>query len=51
MKRILTGQADLDVWVDSRRQYTPGQKFAFWEHKGAKYRVEIGPKDLEKGQA
>lgn len=40
----------LNVWIDSRRHHTPGQKFAFWEHKGCKFRIEIGPKDLERGQ-
>jgi len=49
VKRALAQQG-VDTWIDSRRQYTPGQKFAYWEHKGAKYRIEIGPKDFEKGQ-
>mmetsp|Transcript_11030 Transcript_11030/g.25924 ORF Transcript_11030/g.25924 Transcript_11030/m.25924 type:complete len:323 (+) Transcript_11030:178-1146(+) len=39
----------VDVWVDKRRKYAPGQKFAFWEYKGVMLRVEIGPKDLEAG--
>jgi len=38
----------LDAWLDGRRQYTPGQKFAYWEHLGVKHRVEIGPEDLKK---
>lgn len=41
---------NLDVWIDSRRHHTPGQKFAFWEHKGVKFRIEVGPKDLERRQ-
>lgn len=40
--------AGLDAWLDGRRQYTPGQKFAYWEHLGVKHRVEIGPEDLKK---
>ncbi|CAD7958185.1 unnamed protein product [Amoebophrya sp. A25] len=43
-------QQKIDAWIDSRRQHTPGQKFAFWEHKGVKWRVEIGPKDFERGK-
>ncbi|GAB5364848.1 hypothetical protein AAMO2058_001005500 [Amorphochlora amoebiformis] len=41
-------QAGLDTWIDQRHKYTPGQKFAYWEHIGVCMRVEIGPKDLEK---
>jgi prolyl-tRNA synthetase len=37
----------LDAWLDGRRQYTPGQKFAYWEHLGVKHRIEIGPEDLK----
>merc|ERR1712203_338910 len=43
-------QVGLDVWIDQRRHYTPGQKFAYWEHKKLQWRIEIGPKDLERGQ-
>jgi len=42
-------QQNVDVWIDSRRQYTPGQKFAHWEHRGVMLRVEVGPKDVENG--
>jgi len=42
-------QQGLDVWVDSRRQYTPGQKFAHWEFRGVMLRVEIGPEDYQAG--
>jgi len=42
-------QQGLDVWIDSRRHYTPGQKFAHWEHRGVMLRVEIGPQDLKDG--
>ncbi|EER07094.1 prolyl-tRNA synthetase, putative [Perkinsus marinus ATCC 50983] len=42
----------VDAWLDHRReaQYTPGQKFAYWEHLGVKYRVEIGPNDVAQNQ-
>ncbi len=35
--------------VDARDQYKPGFKFAEWEQKGVPLRIEIGPKDVEKG--
>jgi prolyl-tRNA synthetase len=36
--------------VDGREHLSPGSKFYEWERKGVPFRVEIGPKDLEKGQ-
>lgn len=42
-------QAGVDAWIDSRRHYTPGQKFAHWEHRGVMLRIEVGPDDLQKG--
>ncbi len=38
------------VHLDSRDQYSPGFKFHEWELKGVPVRIEIGPKDIEKGQ-
>ena len=38
------------VRVDARENLSPGAKFYEWERKGVPYRVEVGPKDLEKGQ-
>ncbi len=35
--------------VDDREQYSPGYKFNEWELKGIPIRVEVGPKDVEKG--
>jgi prolyl-tRNA synthetase len=35
--------------VDNRDQLTPGFKFNEWELKGVPVRVEVGPKDVEKG--
>jgi len=42
---------DFRVEVDKREEYTPGWKFNEWELKGVPLRIEIGPKDIEKGQA
>lgn len=35
--------------VDDRDNLTPGYKFNEWELKGIPVRVEVGPKDVEKG--
>ena len=39
------------VKVDDRDNVSPGWKFNEWELKGVPIRVELGPKDMEKGQA
>ena len=36
--------------LDDRDHLNPGAKFYEWERKGVPLRVEVGPKDLEKGQ-
>jgi prolyl-tRNA synthetase len=46
IKKLMLG-AGLDIWVDERHKYTPGQKFAYWEHLGIQLRVEVGPKEAE----
>jgi len=40
---------DFRVKVDDRTEVTPGFKFNDWEMRGVPLRVEIGPKDVEKG--
>ena len=35
--------------VDLREELTPGYKFNDWEMRGVPLRVEVGPKDVEKG--
>jgi prolyl-tRNA synthetase len=42
--------AGIRVFLDDRDAYTPGWKFAEWEMRGVPVRLEIGPKDIEKGQ-
>jgi prolyl-tRNA synthetase len=42
--------AGVRVFLDDRDAYTPGWKFAEWEMRGVPLRLEIGPKDIEKGQ-
>jgi prolyl-tRNA synthetase len=41
--------ADFRVKVDDRTEVTPGFKFNDWEMRGVPLRIEIGPKDVEKG--
>ncbi len=38
------------VKIDERDNYNPGYKFSDWEMKGVPVRIEIGPKDILKGQ-
>ena len=42
--------AGVRAHIDAREEYTPGWKFAEWELRGVPLRLEIGPKDIEKGQ-
>ena len=39
----------LAVKVDDREGMQPGAKYYEWERKGVPVRIEVGPKDLEKG--
>jgi prolyl-tRNA synthetase len=41
--------AGVRVMLDDRDMYTPGWKFSEWEMRGVPLRLEIGPKDIEKG--
>jgi prolyl-tRNA synthetase len=43
-------EAGVRVKVDARDNLTTGAKYYEWERKGVPYRVEVGPKDLAKGQ-
>jgi len=38
------------VELDDRDEYTPGWKFNHWELKGVPLRIEIGPRDITKGE-
>ncbi len=42
--------AGVRVTLDDRDEYSPGWKYAEWEMRGVPLRLEIGPKDIEKGQ-
>jgi prolyl-tRNA synthetase len=41
--------AAVRVRVDDRENLTPGYKFNDWEMRGVPLRIEIGPKDVQKG--
>lgn len=41
--------AGVRIKVDSDTHTSPGAKFFAWEQKGVPLRLEIGPKDIEKG--
>jgi prolyl-tRNA synthetase len=47
--RVKSELADFRVKVDDRTEVTPGFKFNDWEMRGVPLRIEIGPKDVEKG--
>ena len=40
---------DFRINLDDREEYSPGWKFNDWEMKGTPVRIEVGPKDLDKG--
>ena len=39
------------VKLDDRDNYSPGFKFNHWEMRGVPLRVEMGPRDIENGEA
>lgn len=50
-RKIAKDLSDLDAFVDERDNYKAGFKFNEWELKGIPVRIELGPKDVEKGKA
>jgi prolyl-tRNA synthetase len=47
---IVAALSGIRTHVDDREKLTPGAKFFEWEMKGVPFRIEIGPKDIAKGQ-
>jgi prolyl-tRNA synthetase len=41
---------DISYRVDAREEYTPGWKFNEWERAGIPIRVEVGPRDFQRGE-
>jgi prolyl-tRNA synthetase len=46
---MLLKDAGTRVKLDAREEVTPGFKFNDWELRGVPLRIEIGPKDVERG--
>lgn len=46
----LTKVSKLRVYLDDRDHVSPGWKFNHWELKGVPMRIEVGFKDLAKGE-
>lgn len=44
-------KSGIRVHLDDRSNYNPGWKYNHWELKGVPIRLELGPKDIEKGEA
>lgn len=49
VERLRSELAAFRIKVDDRTEVTPGFKFNDWEMRGVPLRLEIGPKDVEKG--
>jgi prolyl-tRNA synthetase len=49
VEQVRQALRDYRVKVDDRTEVTPGFKFNDWEMRGVPLRLEIGPKDVEKG--
>jgi prolyl-tRNA synthetase len=49
VERVRQELSGFRIKVDDRSEVTPGFKFNDWEMRGVPLRIEIGPKDVEKG--
>jgi prolyl-tRNA synthetase len=49
VEQVKNELSNFRIRVDDREELTPGYKFNDWELKGVPLRIEIGPKDIEKG--
>jgi prolyl-tRNA synthetase len=49
VERLKGELAAFRIKVDDRTEVTPGFKFNDWEMRGVPLRIEVGPKDVEKG--
>jgi prolyl-tRNA synthetase len=48
--RLQKEDTGLRVHLDDRDGFRPGYKFAHWELRGVPVRLELGPKDLQRGE-
>jgi prolyl-tRNA synthetase len=49
-REIEASLSGIRTHIDSRDNLTPGAKFFEWETRGVPFRIEVGPKDIAKGQ-
>jgi prolyl-tRNA synthetase len=49
-REIVARLGALRTHIDDRENMSPGAKFYEWEMKGVPFRIEVGPKDIDKGQ-
>jgi prolyl-tRNA synthetase len=49
VERLKSELSTFRIKVDDRSEVTPGFKFNHWELRGVPLRIEVGPKDVEKG--
>jgi len=49
VERLRSELSEFRLKVDDRNEVTPGFKFNDWEMRGVPLRIEVGPKDVEKG--
>lgn len=49
VERLRQELSEFRLRVDDRSEVTPGFKFNDWELRGVPLRIEVGPKDVEKG--
>jgi prolyl-tRNA synthetase len=49
VERLRQELSDFRIKVDERSEATPGFKFNDWEMRGVPLRLEVGPKDVDKG--
>ena len=49
IQKVEEALSQFRIKVDDREEVTPGFKFNDWEMRGVPLRLEIGPKDVEKG--
>jgi prolyl-tRNA synthetase len=47
---VVSALSPIRTHVDDRANMSPGAKFYEWETKGVPFRIEVGPKDIAKGQ-
>jgi prolyl-tRNA synthetase len=49
VERLKGELSNFRIKIDDRTEVTPGFKFNDWEMRGVPLRIEVGPKDVEKG--